>query len=35
MRGEPATGGEQDEVPLVGTGYYAGTLEFDSDAGSR
>jgi len=26
---------EEDEVPPVGTGYYAGTLEFDSEAGSR
>ncbi|WP_461457404.1 hypothetical protein [Methanothrix sp.] len=26
---------EEDEVPLVGAGYYAGTLEFDSEAGSR
>ncbi len=25
----------EDEVPLVSAGYYAGTLEFDSDAGSR
>jgi hypothetical protein len=31
-----ADGGKvEDEVPLVGAGYYAGTLEADSKAGSR